>query len=50
MALFVNPACRKRLRALLVENLELDDEDVYVVEGPLGLSNLMELTASTARI
>lgn len=44
VALFVNSSMPDRLRELLVKNLELDDEEVYVVEGPLGLSDLMELT------
>jgi polyphosphate kinase len=43
VALFVNSTMPDRLRELLVKNLELDDEDVYVVEGPLGLSDLTEL-------
>lgn len=43
VALFVNPSMPDRLRTLLAENLELDATDVYVVEGPLGLSNLFEL-------
>jgi len=33
-----------RVRGLLVEKLEIDDEDVYEAEGPLGLSALMQLT------
>lgn len=44
VALFVNSNMPDRLRDLLVKNLELDGEEVYVVEGPLGLSDLMELT------
>jgi polyphosphate kinase len=32
------------LRDILVENLEVDRHDVYTVDGPLGLSNLMSLT------
>lgn len=44
VALFVNSTMPDRLRELLVKNLELDNEEVYVVEGPLGLSDLMELS------
>jgi polyphosphate kinase len=43
VALFVNPEMTPHLRDLLVRNLELDAEDVYEVEGPLGLSDLAEL-------
>lgn len=43
VALFVNPTMPDRLRELLVKNLELDNEEVYVVEGPLGLTDLSEL-------
>ena len=44
VALFVNPTMPDRLRELLVKNLELDNEEVHVVDGPLGLSDLSELT------
>jgi polyphosphate kinase len=43
VALFVNSTMPDRLRELLVKNLELDNEEVYVVDGPLGLSDLAEL-------
>jgi polyphosphate kinase len=43
VALFHNPGMSDRLRDLLVKNLELDDIDVYEVDGPLGLSDLMEV-------
>jgi len=43
VALFVNPEMTPHLRELLVRNLELDAEDVYEVEGPLGLSDLADL-------
>ena len=43
VALFHNPGMSERLRELLVKNLELDDIDVYEVEGPLGLSDLIEV-------
>ncbi|MFL5732629.1 MAG: polyphosphate kinase 1 [Chloroflexia bacterium] len=43
VALFMNRGMPDHLRSLLIENLELDDNDVYTIDGPLGLSNLMEL-------
>src|SRR4029453_15135967 len=43
VALFVNPEMTPHLRDLLVRNLELDAEDVYEVDGPLGLSDLADL-------
>jgi polyphosphate kinase len=43
VALFVNPGMPDNMRNLLTENLELDETDVYVVEGPLGLGDLSEL-------
>src|SRR5437870_9260152 len=33
----------ERVRTLLVENLRIDPEDVYVIDGPLGTADLMEL-------
>lgn len=33
----------ERLRELLVDNLLLDPQDVYTLDGPLGLSDLMQL-------
>ncbi|HMA35149.1 MAG TPA: polyphosphate kinase 1 [Chloroflexia bacterium] len=44
VALFLNPAMPAHLRRLLTANLELDESDVYTVAGPMGLSDLMELT------
>jgi polyphosphate kinase len=43
VALFLNPGMPDHLRALLAENLELDETDIYTVAGPLGLSDLFEL-------
>lgn len=40
----LNEAMPADLRAILIENLEVDRNDVYTVNGPLGLSNLMLLT------
>lgn len=44
VALFVNSTMPDRLRELLVKNLELDADEVYVGDGPLGLSDLLDLT------
>jgi polyphosphate kinase len=41
--LTVNPAMPKQILDLLVENLEIEMNDVYIVEGILGLSDLMSL-------
>jgi polyphosphate kinase len=43
-ALMLEPGMPAHLRALLVENLEITENDVYALPGPLGLSDLMELT------
>ncbi len=43
VALMINPTMSARIRTLLIENLKIEREDVYTVEGPLGLSDLMEL-------
>jgi len=39
----VNDAMPTHLRDILIENLELDRNDVYTLDGPLGLSGLMGL-------
>ncbi|HEY4184387.1 MAG TPA: polyphosphate kinase 1 [Polyangia bacterium] len=41
----VDAGIPERVRRLLVEKLEIDDEDVYDAAGPLGLSALMPLTS-----
>jgi len=41
--LAVGPACPGHIRALLVKNLEMDERDVYVIDGELDLSGLMGL-------
>jgi polyphosphate kinase len=43
VAMMINPTMSDRVRTLLVENLKIDPEDVWVIDGPLGLSDLMEL-------
>lgn len=45
MRLTVNDAMPTRIREILVENLEMDHRDVYTVEGPLGLGDLIGLYA-----
>lgn len=41
--LAVNPSMPQRIRDLLLENLELGPDDLTVVDGPLGLGDLIEL-------
>ncbi len=44
VALCHNPGLPHDIRTLLADNLELDDNDIYPVSGPLGLSDLYDLT------
>ncbi|MFN8532976.1 MAG: polyphosphate kinase 1 [Dehalococcoidia bacterium] len=44
VALQLNSTMPHYLRTLLIEKLPVDPADVYVVDGPLGLGALMELT------
>jgi polyphosphate kinase len=39
----VNDSMPSRIRDILIENLELDPKDIYTMDGPLGLSDLMAL-------
>jgi len=41
--LVVNPSMPQRIRDLLLENLEITTDDLSVIDGPLGLGDLMEL-------
>lgn len=41
--LTIDNAMPDHIRDLLVRNLEIDDRDVFAVDGPLGLSDLMSL-------
>ncbi len=43
VALLVNPAMPSNLVNLLARNLELKADDIYTLEGPLGLSDLTEV-------
>jgi len=45
----VNPGMPDRLREILIENLEIDRNDVYTLDGPLGFSDLMSLYNSIDR-
>jgi polyphosphate kinase len=38
----VNDAMPSHIREILIENLELDRNDIYTVDGPLGFSSLMQ--------
>lgn len=42
--LAVNPSMPQRIRDLLLENLELTPADLTVIDGPLGMGDLMELS------
>jgi polyphosphate kinase len=39
----VNSSMPAHMRQILIENLEIDRNDLYTADGPLGLSNLMSL-------
>ncbi len=39
----VNPNLPDHIRNILIDNLELDRNDIYTLDGPLGLSGLMQL-------
>jgi polyphosphate kinase len=41
--LAVNPSMPPRIRELLIENLEITADDLTVIDGPLGLGDVMEL-------
>jgi polyphosphate kinase len=41
--LAVNPSMPQRIRALLLDNLEVTEDDLTVIDGPLGMGDLMEL-------
>jgi polyphosphate kinase len=43
VALVINPGMPDHIRLLLIDNLELDESDVYTIPGPLGLNDLAEL-------
>lgn len=41
--LTVNPSMPPRIRSLLLENLEITADDLTVIDGPLGMGDVMEL-------
>jgi polyphosphate kinase len=41
----VNDAMPTHIRDILIENLEMDRKDIYTLDSPLGMSNLMSLHA-----
>ena len=41
--LTVNPSMPARIRSLLLDNLEITSHDLTVIDGPLGMGNVMEL-------
>lgn len=41
----IQPKMPAYIQEILMDNLEMDVKDVYVLDGPLGLSDLMELAA-----
>ncbi|HTI15299.1 MAG TPA: polyphosphate kinase 1 [Dictyobacter sp.] len=45
--LTVNPSMPDRIRQLLIENLEIAEDDLSVVDGPLGMGDVMELYSLT---
>ncbi|GCE47892.1 polyphosphate kinase [Thermosporothrix hazakensis] len=42
--LAVNPAMPQRIRRLLLDNLEITERDLTVIDGPLGMGSVAELT------
>lgn len=45
----INGDMPERVRQLLIRNMEVDDNDVYVIDGPLGLDGLMRVSRSIER-
>jgi polyphosphate kinase len=45
----INPGMPDRIRDILIKNLEIDRNDVYTLDGPLGFSDLMNLYNSIDR-
>ena len=43
VGLAVNPSMPPRIRSLLLDNLEITQEDLTVIDGPLGMGDVMEL-------
>ncbi len=47
--LAIQTSMPKSVREILIDNLEVDRKDVYVLDGPMGLSSLMQLTSINRR-
>lgn len=45
--LSVNPSMPRRIRALLLENLEITEDDLTIIDGPLGIGDVIELQSVT---
>jgi len=45
----INPAMPHGIREILIDNLGMDRKDLYVLDGPLGLSSLMTLYGNIER-
>ncbi len=45
--LAVNPSMPARIRSLLLDNLEITGDDLTVIDGPLGMGDVMELHSIT---
>ena len=45
--LAVNPSMPARIRSLLLDNLEITEDDLTVIDGPLGMGDVMELHSIT---
>jgi polyphosphate kinase len=45
----VNPGMPTHIRDILIKNLDLDRNDIYTLDGPLGLSSLMTLVSTIDR-
>ncbi|GCE18461.1 polyphosphate kinase [Dictyobacter kobayashii] len=45
--LTVNPSMPLRIRSLLLENLEITESDLTIIDGPLGMGDVMELQSIT---
>jgi polyphosphate kinase len=49
LRLTINTAMPERIRSLLIENLEMDRNDMYILDGAMGLSSLMSLYGAIDR-
>ncbi|GLV57897.1 polyphosphate kinase [Dictyobacter sp. S3.2.2.5] len=45
--LAVNPSMPMRIRSLLLENLEISEDDLTIIDGPLGMGDVLELHSIT---